>query len=227
MIRHFAKNTVGKDYVVGDIHGCFSKLQVSLDGICFNPEVDRLFSVGDLVDRGPESELVTEWIAKPWFFAVRGNHDDFAIHHALVGNLDFDSYTKNGGLWFMALPKDEQLTIADALAALPYAISVETDSGLVGVVHADIPFNDWQNLVSVLSAPLDNMRARVMFNMVAQHLMWSRDRAESGFKGIIKGIAHLVVGHSSVTTPGQLGNVIYIDTMGWRDGEFTLAKIQG
>ena len=51
----FAQNTVGRDFAVGDIHGCFTELQRGLDAIGFDPSTDRLFSVGDLVDRGPES----------------------------------------------------------------------------------------------------------------------------------------------------------------------------
>ena len=50
-----AQNTVGRDIAVGDIHGCFTELQRGLDTIGFDPCTDRLFSVGDLVDRGPES----------------------------------------------------------------------------------------------------------------------------------------------------------------------------
>lgn len=30
MIKHFTENKVGKDYVVGDIHGCFEKLERGL-----------------------------------------------------------------------------------------------------------------------------------------------------------------------------------------------------
>lgn len=223
MIMHFSKNKKGRDYVVGDIHGCFSKLQLALDEIAFDPELDRLFSVGDLVDRGLENELVTDWIAKPWFHPVRGNHDDFAIRHAKVGELDFYNYTRNGGAWFIALPKDEQLTIADALDTLPYAISVETDNGLIGIVHADIPFEmTWQDLELFLAAE----HTRTQSKAVTDCLMWSRYRGENSYTGIVDGVTHLIVGHSPVTKPVQLGNVIYIDTMGWRDGEFTLAKIQ-
>lgn len=223
MIRHYDKNTNGIDYAVGDIHGCFSKLQSSLDEAGFNPENDRLFSVGDLVDRGQENEAVVDWIAKPWFHAVRGNHDDFAIRHAKIGELDFNNYTRNGGAWFIALPKDEQLTIADALESLPFAISVETDNGLIGIVHADIPFDSWQELETALQSDISRNKSKP----ITDWLMWSRERAESHYQGIISGITHLIVGHTPVTKPIQLGNVIYIDTMGWRDGEFTLAKIQG
>jgi len=40
---------------VGDIDGCFSHLRRSLEAIGFDASVDRLFSVRDLIDRGPES----------------------------------------------------------------------------------------------------------------------------------------------------------------------------
>jgi serine/threonine protein phosphatase 1 len=57
MLQHFGRNTAGRDLIVGDIHGCFARLQVALDELGFDPERDRLFSVGDLVDRGPDSEV--------------------------------------------------------------------------------------------------------------------------------------------------------------------------
>ena len=71
MIKHFEMNTKGKDFVVGDIHGCFSKLQEQLWTIGFNEEVDRLFCVGDLIDRGPESYKFEEWLDYPWFNSVQ------------------------------------------------------------------------------------------------------------------------------------------------------------
>lgn len=62
-MQHFQENKVGTDYVVGDIHGCFTKLAEALDEVGFNFTKDRLFSTGDLVDRGPESEECLEWLA--------------------------------------------------------------------------------------------------------------------------------------------------------------------
>jgi serine/threonine protein phosphatase 1 len=69
-IARFAPNTRGRDFAVGDIHGAFRALQIALDAIGFDCAADRLFSVGDLVDRGPESARVTEWLDKPWFHAI-------------------------------------------------------------------------------------------------------------------------------------------------------------
>ncbi len=46
----FSRNEIGRDFAVGDIHGCFEHLSRSLKAIDFDEGVDRLFSVGDLVD---------------------------------------------------------------------------------------------------------------------------------------------------------------------------------
>lgn len=64
-------------YVVGDIQGCYQPLRKLLDKICFDPSVDRLISVGDLVNRGPHN-LETMRFCKDLgnsFEMVLGNHD--------------------------------------------------------------------------------------------------------------------------------------------------------
>lgn len=222
MIKHYAKNNLGRDFVVGDIHGCFSKLMAQLESIKFDFNADRLFSVGDLIDRGSENEECLNWIGKPWFFPVRGNHDDFAIRHVKIGPLNFEHYTRNGGGWFITLPKDEQLRIADALESMPHAISVNTDAGLVGIVHADIPTSTWAELKEVLESDMSRNKLRPY----TDYLMWSRERADSGDSFWIPDLSLLIVGHTPVRDPQQLGNVLYIDTMGWRDGgKFTLVQI--
>src|SRR3546814_1255791 len=48
-------NDIGRDFIVGDLHGCLDLLQAELTRIEFDRSKDRLFSVGDLVDRGPDS----------------------------------------------------------------------------------------------------------------------------------------------------------------------------
>ena len=42
-------------YAVGDIQGCYDELRILLDAIRFDPAVDRIWFVGDLVNRGPKS----------------------------------------------------------------------------------------------------------------------------------------------------------------------------
>lgn len=68
-------NTQGRDFVVGDLHGCRALLDAELARQDFDVARDRLFSVGDLVDRGPDSEGCLDLLMEPWFHAVMGNHD--------------------------------------------------------------------------------------------------------------------------------------------------------
>lgn len=203
MHKAFPINAAGRDLIVGDIHGCFDRLQAHLDQLGFDPAVDRLFSVGDLVDRGPQSEHALEWLAKPWFHAVRGNHEQMAIDH-VAGYSDARQYIGNGGGWFLAMTRPEQHLFADAFGALPIAITLETEAGPVGIVHAECPLADWRELLAALQGKASDQ--------VGMLCMWSRDRATSGFTDDVAGIRAVVVGHTPMQHWTTLGNVIYIDT---------------
>ncbi|WP_298623836.1 symmetrical bis(5'-nucleosyl)-tetraphosphatase [uncultured Legionella sp.] len=72
------------DYAIGDVQGCYEPLQRLLELIDFDDTVDRLWFVGDLVNRGPASLAVLRFInrlpVKPNI--TLGNHD---LH--LLGSL--------------------------------------------------------------------------------------------------------------------------------------------
>jgi len=74
--RKVEANAAGRDFVVGDIHGMFDSVERALAKVDFDPERDRLFSVGDLIDRGPQSRDVVRFLKQPFVHAVCGNHDD-------------------------------------------------------------------------------------------------------------------------------------------------------
>lgn len=215
-VKHFTKNILGNDYVVGDIHGCFSKLGVKLQEIGFNPLTDRLFSVGDLVDRGPQSEECYEWLSKPWFHSVRGNHEQMAIDH-FQGYGDSGIYIYNGGAWFLSMPIPEQRLFVDEFYELPIAIDIETDNGLVGIIHAECPTKDWADLEDALHGP-----NAVGYENVA---MWERKKINYKDDSVIAGISTIFVGHTPLTQVVTLGNVIYIDTGACFNGKLTVYNI--
>ncbi|MEO8248882.1 MAG: symmetrical bis(5'-nucleosyl)-tetraphosphatase [Burkholderiales bacterium] len=64
-------------YLIGDAQGCDSALGRLLDDIGFSPSRDRIYLLGDLVNRGPESARVLRRIAGYGAAArcVLGNHD--------------------------------------------------------------------------------------------------------------------------------------------------------
>ena len=68
-------------YVIGDVHGCLGTLEALFARLPFDAATDRLWMVGDLVNRGPDSAGVLRWARcrerelGERFVAVLGNHD--------------------------------------------------------------------------------------------------------------------------------------------------------
>lgn len=64
-------------YAVGDLQGCYFSFQRLLDTIDFNPDHDRLWLVGDLINRGAGSLATLRWLYqhRSSVVAVLGNHD--------------------------------------------------------------------------------------------------------------------------------------------------------
>lgn len=219
LVKRVGINTKGRDIIVGDIHGSFTALAGALLGIGFDPESgDRLFSVGDLVDRGPESLAALEFIAQDFVYAVQGNHEDMAIRWP-NGHMNSGNYHANGGSWMIALDRETQHEVAAALSTLPIAIELETASGLVGIVHAECPFPSWQDFVAGLEDDSMSREKRDRLLSVAQ---WARTRIEMRDRSMVEGVRAVVVGHMPMRESVTLGNTIYTDTMGWRGGHFTL-----
>lgn len=215
--RRIAANTQGRDLAVGDIHGHFRRLQDCLDSVAFDPQVDRLFSVGDLVDRGPDSPLALQWLAEPWFHAVQGNHETLAISHLHGGRLDRQMYRAVGGDWFLDLTRDEQQPFVEAFLQLPVALEVQTAAGPVGLLHADCPFADWAALCDSLQHDDDPG--------VREVCQWSRRRLKEADPSPVAGVRALLVGHTPLLQVKVLGNVWHLDTGGWSSGHFSLLDL--
>jgi serine/threonine protein phosphatase 1 len=200
--QHFEQNVKGRDFVVGDIHGWFDILEKSLKNIGFNPFEDRLFMLGDLVDRGPYSIDVLKWLAKSYIFCIEGNHERMCKEYHSGKDWKKD-YAKHGGQWFIDLPLDEKEEHIRAFNKLMNVFEIDTPNGKVGLVHAEVPVDDW-------------IEFRNNFDKYEEDSLWSFMKFNgAGLNGnhrTIKWIDHVIHGHSNVAAPSKSGNVYYIDT---------------
>jgi len=207
LFKYFAENHTGRDFVVGDLHGMFHTLEIMLETLNFDRDNDRLFSVGDLIDRGPQSQRVTHYLQQPWFHAIQGNHEQLLLQ-SIESTSIFKAWTSRaGGKWWLGLTDNERSVIEDMIRALPMAFEISTATGQIGIVHADIPIGlSWQGFVKGLQTDAE----------LQQHAQWSRLRhryvTASETVPKVDGIDLLVVGHSIVDKPLFAANLCYLDT---------------
>jgi serine/threonine protein phosphatase 1 len=75
---------------ISDVHGCWRALQALLKAVEVQPD-DRVITLGDYVDRGPQSrevlDFLIEWHQKGNLVALRGNHDQMMIDARRTGEL--------------------------------------------------------------------------------------------------------------------------------------------
>ena len=222
-IARFDINSVGRDFVVGDIHGMFSYLDILLEQVVFDPKQDRLFSVGDLIDRGPDSRDLLQWLKQPWFHACRGNHEQFALDSDDEEQLEL-WVNHNGGEWWLDLTATEHEVFKQVFADMPLAMELQTESGMVGIVHADLPpMLSWEGFMALLES--GDEEALI-------YAMWSRTRVSGECTSPVEGkMERIYCGHTPMKEAHQVGNVYFIDTgaaysyEGYPDARLTMVEV--
>ncbi|EIC83600.1 metallophosphoesterase [Serratia sp. M24T3] len=215
LTQHIDSSKYRKVFVVGDLHGCLTQLNLALESQAFSAREDLLISVGDLIDRGEDSIGCLELIEKPWFACVRGNHEQMAID-ALQGR-NVDRWLRNGGDWFFKLPPALEARARELIiqaANLPHMIEITTDDGQFTVVaHADYPLNTY-----ISGQPVDDYA-----------VIWNRERiteSAAGNLSTIAGAQRFYFGHTPVEEIKKYANQYYIDTGAVFGGHLTLLQIQ-
>jgi serine/threonine protein phosphatase 1 len=208
VVRH-GLNEHGRDFVMADIHGTYEVVAAALRGVRFDWARDRLFSVGDLVDRGPESRRALPFIRNPRINPILGNHEDMFLEMYESTDTPPEAVlryvtSRNGMGWWMDLTQAERMEMIHAFRSLPIAMEIETARGMVGLTHAEVPHGmDWQTFTTALEAGDP---------AVTKSAIWGRTRITRGDDSGVRGIDRVFSGHSIVDGPTQLGNVYLIDS---------------
>lgn len=201
-------------WIVGDLHGCFALLMTKLRECHFDPWQDLLISVGDVIDRGPDSLGCLRLLRKNWMVAIRGNHEQMAMD--ALKSEEPSLWSMNGGGWFMALPAIQQAQARRALddcRELPWILELHCHNGMHVVAHADYPDDEYQ-----WQKPVD-----------LHEVLWSRTRLSerlAGRGGGIGGADHFWFGHTPLRHRLDIDNLHYIDTGAVFGGELTLVQLQ-
>ena len=143
--------TPPRTFAIGDIHGCAATLRRLVDDIIHPLPVDRIYLLGDLIDRGPDSKGVLDFIFELRdrdlsVTGVRGNHEEMYLQAGNDHNY-MGLWAANGGLTTLASfqadgPGDIPKRYRDFLGSLPLYILVDDFI----IVHAGLNFTAFDPL---------------------------------------------------------------------------------
>jgi serine/threonine protein phosphatase 1 len=208
------ENTLGRDFVVSDLHGYRQQLDLALANISFNPKKDRLISVGDLIDRGPDSQGCIALLEEPWFYCVMGNHEQLLID-AVEQKTDtlWSRWLLNGGSWVLELPEAQVDRFAKTLNYLPLTITIPVNGNLIGICHAEYNEESW-------------LTRKTADEQNQADWLWGRNRIKLKNSQVVEDIDWIFSGHTIVKDVTTLGNSVFIERGAYLNNPITLINLQ-
>ncbi|MCX7909814.1 MAG: serine/threonine protein phosphatase [Ignavibacteria bacterium] len=180
--------------VVGDVHGCFFTLKKLLLEVVQIGESDKIYFLGDLIDRGPRVKQTLDFVIDLWekgkAVAIRGNHEDMLLQSisdpiALV-NWEYNGCQTTLYGFNVKHPKDIPVNYIHFFESMPFYVELEK----YVLVHGDLDFNS--------PDPFENK----------YYMVWGRSRKVVPEK---IGMRKLIVGH----TPTPLDEIMS-SINGWK-----------
>lgn len=204
-------NDKGRDFAISDLHGCYDELMQKMRDVSFDKSLDRLFSSGDLVDRGDKSFECLKLIVEPWFYSVMGNHEKMMCQALLESDREYEGiWLMNGGEWYNETPLVELMEYVREASELPYSIKVGDGPNSYGFVHTD-PCSDWNDITDPL---------------IEDIILWGRNRVSQMSESLVKNIGTVYCGHTPRSEVVRLGNVVFIDTGAcFSKGKLTMLEV--
>ncbi|MBD2035311.1 serine/threonine protein phosphatase [Leptolyngbya sp. FACHB-321] len=164
--------------IIGDVHGHFEGL-MSLLTLAASP-ADKLYFLGDLIDRGPQSKQVIDFVKDGGHACLLGNHEAMALG-ALLGDANsYLNWLRNGGTQTLK----EYGGITEGLNAFTanldwlQSLPLYLDLGDLLLVHAGL----------MPGLPLEEQ--------TAEECCWIRDEFLSSKKPLFLGEKTIIVGHT-------------------------------
>jgi len=124
-------------FVVGDVHGQFEALMLLVEKINLQSD-DQLYFLGDLIDRGPRSAEVVEWVKVNKFPCIKGNHEIMCLdaYSAPDANIIWQGWLVNGGARTLLSYGDEG--VSDEHLEWLWDLPLYIDLDDIWLVHAGV-----------------------------------------------------------------------------------------
>lgn len=155
-------------YVISDLHGQYKSFLDLLSLIKFSYK-DKLYILGDVIDRGPESLKIIDYIRRHSNIElIRGNHEEMLLNFLLkdnnISSINNRLWIRNGGATTLLELKSRDINyiydLALYLESLPYYIVLDKYILTHAGVYIDINDNSIENSLN---------------NSTKEHFLWSRD----------------------------------------------------
>jgi len=236
MDNHTLKLPLDKEkrhFVVGDAHGRYDAFLDLLNMIEYNPETDIIYSVGDIIDRGPKSYEMIKFFMQENNHMILGNHEHMVINPTQWR----DVWVANGGIQCMdslrSNKEGSEEWMIEFFQTQPYIIDVgeQGEDGAFRLVHAEIPpewsEDDLQQLLERIEDFNDREAATLLWarNTIYQALsnlsemipLTSRMNFVDGRSGRM-----IFCGHTPTEKALIVGDMMFIDT--WESKTLTMVN---
>lgn len=188
-----------KIFAVGDIHGCYDRLQALIERIPIDYAHDTLVFIGDYIDRGPHSVEVVDYLLQlknrvSGVIFLKGNHEDML--EKFLNGTDRHTYLLNGG----------QQTLDSYLNKMPQSGSHPIPPDHMEFYKSLRLFYETEEFIFVHAG----LRPRVPLNSQdTEDLLWIRDKFINSKYDFGK---RVIFGHTPLKRPLVEPNKIGIDT---------------
>lgn len=173
-----------RHFVFGDIHGRFATFKALLDLINYDPETDVIYSVGDMIDRGPDSVPVVQFFQQDHCHAVLGNHEQMVLNPGYWEPVWTDTHA--GGSQTLASLEMHGFTtqwLTEICNYLPICLDVgdENQTSSFRMIHAECPLS-WseKKLITYLSN-------ESRYEVAEGRLLWGRKDISAITDGLLSG----------------------------------------
>ncbi len=197
---------MSRTYAIADLHGRVDLLRMALESITSHAacEEHKIITLGDYVDRGPESRQVIQQLmeaqaaGKP-LICLKGNHEEM-MHRTLTTLSAPDWWARYGGeATLKSYHHDVPSSHLDWIKHLP---AMHVDRYRI-FVHAGID------------------PTKAIDEQTEEFMLWHRypENADTGYGG-----RHVVHGHTPNSRgPEKYRNRTNLDTLAWRTGRLMVA----